>query len=373
MAQNKKTSVALYTWCNDIGPSNYGQTLQCYATQFFLEKMGAEVRIVRYRKIKASDNPPDIEENRLEYERKYRIQVVEKDDNQRITKFFNFVDEKLNCLPFCYDERELKDKVKDFDVLLLGSDQLWAPQWFDQMTLFKYAEDKQRKVTYATSGLNDSTVVGKRVCDEIGRELENFYRVSVRERYAKDILEQYCKTKNIVEVIDPVFLVDRNQWTDISQGEYEEDYLLCFFLGKFTDKKIVIKELMKRHSVNNVIYIKSNYYDEGIVSEDIFFEAKDVGPKEFLSLIRNAKAVFTDSFHGSAFSIIFKKQFYVAKYNNPVRIHDLCQKMEIGNRNAYSLRHLNLIDEIDYEKVEEKMDYWIEQSIVYISEAVFGE
>ena len=130
---------------------------------------------------------------------------------------------------------------------------------------------------------------------------------------------------------------------------------------------------MKKHSVNKAIYIKSNYYDEGILSEGVFFEAKDVGPKEFLTLIRNAKAVFTDSFHGCAFSIIYKKQFYVSKYNNPARIHDLCEKMTIGHRNAYSLRHLSLIDEIDYEKVEARMNYWIKQSMVYIREAVWGE
>ncbi len=372
MVGNKK-SVALYTWCNDIGPTNYGQTLQCYATQFFLKKKGAEVRIIRYRKIDTIEKPPFKECDRLEYEMQYRLREVEKDNNQRIGKFFDFVEEKLNCLPFCYSPNEIKERVKGFDVLLLGSDQLWAPHWFDKVTLFENANENQRRVSYATSGINDSSEVGKRVCSEIGKGIEKFYRVSVREKYAKEVLMQYCKNKDIAEVIDPVFLLNRNEWDNIAEGEYKENYLLCFFLGKFTEKKIVIKELMKRHSVDKVIYIKSNYYEEGIVSEGIFFEAKDIGPKEFLSLIRNAKAVYTDSFHGCAFSLIFRKQFYVAKYNNPARISDLCEKMNMPSRNAFSLRHVSLLDEIDYGKVEECMHYWIERSIKFIQESIFED
>ena len=108
------------------------------------------------------------------------------------------------------------------------------------------------------------------------------------------------------------------------------------------------------------------YRNEGIGDENLFIEEKGVGIAEFLSLISHANAVYTDSFHGCAFSIIFKKEFYIASFDNLFRIQDICEKLGITNRYVQSLRHLENVDSINYTNVEKRLNYWIKQSRLFL-------
>ena len=213
----------------------------------------------------------------------------------------------------------------------------------------------------------------KKKCREIGALLSDFSYVSVREKRAKEVLKKYCKNREIVEVLDPVFLLNRQHWdsviaTNQAISQKHNNYILCYFLGGVRDKKIVIKQLLKKHNASVAICIKTNYYyrNEGIGDENLFIEEKGVGIAEFLSLISHANAVYTDSFHGCAFSIIFKKEFYIASFDNLFRIQDICEKLGITNRYAYSLRYLEKVDSIDYTNVEKRLNYWIKQSRLFL-------
>ena len=340
--------VAIYTWCYDIGRTNYGQILQCYATQEIIRHLGFEPLLIKYRKLCKDEDIQHLDvDSRIEYEKNYRIKKIEGELNGRIKGFFDFIENRIISTPPLYSEAEIINATKEVESYLLGSDQLWAPQWFDPVTLFEFV-DSTRKISYATSGIEDKTPQGKEACRKIAEGIEGFKDVSVREHYGRKILEKYTDTK-IHEVLDPTLLLSKATWNEIaSKRETEDSYLLCYFLGKISEKKIVIKSILNKYRISKAVYIKTNYFEEGVVEEGILEEAKDVGPCEFLSLIKNAKAVYTDSYHGSIFSIIYRKQFFVAKYVNPFRITDLCRKLNIADRSVNSIKQLEEVATIDY-------------------------
>ena len=363
------SSIALYTWCYDIGRTNYGQLLQCYATQKKIQHMGQEVELIRYRNPQENmDAVTFLASDRNKYELEYRVNSVEGGMSARVSKFISFIKKRINCTNVLYSIEEVEEAVKDVDIMLLGSDQLWASQWFDEITLFGFASNK-KKVSYATSGLTNTSKKDRITNDRIACGLKYFDGVSVRENYGKEILNQLSKDLIVNEVIDPTLLLSSDEWSEVASCIQEDnDYVLCYFLGKFSEKKIVARGIMKRFKASKVLYIKSNYFEEGIVSEDVFFEAKDIGPEDFLTLIKNAKAVYTDSYHGCLFSIIFKKQFFVARYVNPGRIEDICKKLNISDRKSNSLRELNLTSDIEYDDVYNQLGGWLEVSTNFLKE-----
>ena len=365
--------IAVYTWCYDIGKTNYGQILQCYATQEMLRKLGYAPTVLRYRKPLPDENIFEFKraDKREKYEREYRIRYIEGVEDTRIDKFFEFITKNINCTIPCYTEEELKTVSSDAEVLVCGSDQLWAPEMYDPVSLLRFTGENQKRISYATSGLNNADIVDRQMCKELSEELQRFAAVSVRENSSKNFLEKLIN-KEVEVVLDPTLLLPDNIWKEIcTPCVTEEKYILAFFLGPFTYNKIVLKELMRLYKVDKVLYIKSSYFrEEGIVSEGKFIEAVGIGPREFLSLIKNAEAIYTDSYHGSVFSVIFHKQFYVVNHRSPYRINELCENLKIGNRRTESIRQLEDREEIDYRVVDKTVDVLRNRSIHFLRQNI---
>ena len=271
----------------------------------------------------------------------------------------------------CYTEEEVKSVSSDAEILICGSDQLWSPEMFDPVTLFRFAGREQKRISYATSGISNTGNIDRRICEEICAELKKFDAISVRENSAKVILDDLTDI-DIEVVLDPTLLLLESDWVDLCSSRIsDEKYIFAFFLGPFTYNKIVLKKAMEKYGVNKVIYLKSSYFrDEGIVSEGKFIEAKGIGPKEFLSLVKNAEAVYTDSYHGTVFSIIFHKQFYVVRHRSPYRISELCEILRIGKRFAESINQLEELQDIDYMEVVEQLELRREQSISFLKKSI---
>ena len=365
--------VAVYTWCYDIGRTNYGQTLQCYATQEILKKIGCSPIILRYRKPLPDEKIIEFEkpEEREKYERAFRIRYVEEIEDKRIDKFFDFIKENISGSIPCYTEDEVKRVSSDAEILICGSDQLWSPEMYDPVALFKFAKKQQKRISYATSGICNTEKNARMICKEICTELKNFYAISVREKSAKTILDEFIDAK-VEVVLDPTLLLTESDWVDLAATRIsDERYIFAFFLGPFTYNKIVLKDLMKKYGVSKVLYVKSSYFrDEGIVSEGKFIEAEGIGPREFLSLVKNAEAVYTDSYHGTVFSVVFRKQFYVVRHRSPYRISELCENLRIGKRFAESINQLEGLQDIDYTVVLEQLELQRKKSISFLEHSI---
>ena len=124
--------------------------------------------------------------------------------------------------------------------------------------------------------------------------------------------------------------------------------------------KRVIRELMKYYNVKKAVYIDVS--NTKISNDQDFIKVSNAGPDEFLSLIKNSKAVYTDSFHGVAFSINYEKQFCIPNIETDSIFHykdrqkDLLKKCHINNRNCDCLKDIKNLQPIDYIIVKKHLE-----------------
>ena len=141
--------------------------------------------------------------------------------------------------------------------------------------------------------------------------LNKFDRISVREKSDINKLEDLCK-KRVEWVVDPVFLLTEKQWETVSspvQLNINKEYIFCYFLGDDKRHREIAQKVAKmcNCAIVTIPYMQMNYRkcDSKFGDEKLL----DLTPAQFLYLVKNAKGIFTDSFHATAFSIIFNKWF----------------------------------------------------------------
>ena len=215
----------------------------------------------------------------------------------------SFVD---RYIPMRYDV-DFAKVADEYDYFVTGSDQVWNPYFADLEKLFLKFAPRAKRIAYAASIS----------CPEIpSKDLQGFIdgingmkAISVREQAGAELIEQLTGRK--VEVVaDPTMLVAAEKWREIARKpswlKGDEEILTTYFLGKRPDE--VINRLADEHGLKVV-----NILDECV------FEHYAVAPEEWLWLIDNAKLMYTDSFHGTVFSILFRRPFVVTE-----RIGDGC-------------------------------------------------
>lgn len=311
---------------------NYGASLQAFALLKYLKGKGHDAQIIRYQPVYLSRkydykwvNPESRMSKYAVTRFVYRIgKFIQRQTTlgrKRMFDFFNHhVLDETETLYTTFDE--LKSNPPKADLYICGSDQIWNVLYDagrDPAFYLDFAPEGRKKGSYAASFsyLNIDEENKKRICNS----LTSFDAVSVREYHGINILE----TMGIKGewVLDPVFLINSSDWKDFaSKGKYDinpnEDFLLLYdFEGN---------PLLKRCAINYAKEKKLKIYaivdTYGLRYADKNFS--DAGPYEFVQLINNCKAFISNSFHGTAFSIIFHKPFFVFNRNR----HPVNSRME---------------------------------------------
>jgi len=303
---------------------NYGAVLQCYALQEFLKSQGHDVEVVDYSLEFKTYKPTywlkrtnifAIVSEFLTF-RYYRLNV-------RYKKFNNFIVSYLNLS----DKVSTTDDIErqKYDMIIIGSDQVWNPKITKGFNPFYWGYFKCNSIISYAASMEVSNI--DKYADEISKGLQNFSEISVREKSLITLLEPLTD-KTIYQTIDPTLLVDSAVF-DTLAGEriVKDDYLLVYQVIENTNTMDVAHKLAKELSVKIIelkskpVYLKnSNTIDTA-------------SPQQFLSLIKHAKCVVTTSFHGVAFSILFKKDFYAVKLDNKgTRIEDLIDCLSLQSR-----------------------------------------
>ena len=203
-----------------------------------------------------------------------------------------------------------------YDAFICGSDQIWSALILPiRHQNYLYGIDKKRKIAYAPSmGLD---VLPQYYLKHIKKYIRDFKYLSVREDVAKQVIfENYGIEAK--QVLDPTMLVGREYWDqqlrDNSRQKPNDNYVFCYFLGEISEE--VRTSVVKVADGRKIIILP---YEEDCVNVDKgCFELAD--PLDFVNLIKNADCVFTDSFHGCVFSILFDKQFVVTKRSHVGRV-----------------------------------------------------
>lgn len=346
--------ILIATWCNNNGKTNYGQVLQAYALQKYLCDLDYQVEIINY------------------------INLVQPEKNStRVKAFKKFVKRNIILTKVYRDIKELNEGLSDVDVLIAGSDQIWNPASLNNVYLLEFGKESIKRVSYASSGIFYEDEKNKNEIKHMADVLESYHAISVREEISASILDRYL-TKKPEVVCDPVLLLCGDEWLKISKAvKIPEKYILCYVFGGIRNIQAILENYRIAFNAEKIVVISSNWFEEKISWKRIKYIDWS-GPSEFISLIEKSEAVVTDSFHGTAFSVIFKKQFInIIRYNensNPHatgdRINNLLHQIGIESRKVFNVAELENKNMIDYEGVEERLNTFITESEKYLINAI---
>ena len=327
---------------------NYGASLQAYALQTYLASIGNDVEIINYqpeyltRKYDYKWVNPESRMSRYAATRcAYRIlkYLQRQTTLGRKRKFDEFNHKVLKETKCKYrNNDELCQNPPEADLYIVGSDQVWNVFYEtgrDSAFYLDFVKDG-KKASYAASfsylDIDDNNL------RRIKKFLETFKAVSVREYQGVDILNRIGIDGTWV--LDPVFLLSIDEWKkQMADFHKTEPYLLVYDFEGNNELKAFAKEYAEANKLK--IYSINDTYPRLYADRNF----NSAGPCEFLSLIYNCDAFVSNSFHGTAFSIIFHKPVFVFNRHR----HKVNSRME-SLMKLFGLEYFIINDKIGYEK-----------------------
>ena len=285
---------------------NFGSVLQAYALGEKLWQMGYEHYVVDYRKKEVAEAYQILQPLNSKYNvitDCYRL-LHYPALKRRKENYEKFRQQRLRLSGVYKDKRALMETPPKADVYITGSDQVWHTGIldFDGSYLLDFVKEG-KKISYAASGIKEHT--DEADIDFIRAETANFDAVSVREQVAADKLGG-----GVPVVIDPVLLLEKADWEKLFVSiKRRKPYMLCYFAGVVSqDFEIFTRKKAKQMGLERVILMPEwrNLFRPGT-------NCYDAGPADFVSLLAGADMVCTNSFHGTAFSVLLNKPFILGQ------------------------------------------------------------
>lgn len=360
--------------CHDV--YNSGASLQAYALVTYLNSLGHDAEIIDYKPDYLSRHyslsyVTNKKFNRFLIREAYLLAKLPSRliarYGKRKTNYDIFREKYLPVTRTQYHSNDdLKNNTPKADLYIAGSDQIWN-------TLFENGKDPAfyldfvpkggKKVSYAASFATESIVEEWKAV--LKKRLSSFHAIAVRELSGLTILESLGINNGTV-VLDPVFLLEKKEWELLSiYNTGCEPYLLVYdFDGSNLIKKLAEK-VAKEKGLKIYTLQQLGYGDK------VFCDA---GPIEFLSLVKNADMVLSNSFHATAFSLIFERNFFVfiRKEHINTRMKDLVEMFGLGARMVSDYDFEILSEDIDYISVQIKMKKIIDKSKQYLNDVIEG-
>lgn len=348
-----KKKVAIIT----IISRNYGNRLQNYALQKVVENIGFQVETV----------PMNIRNNQI-YTLKLAIKYLLKPLFPQFNSIcWDMFDLKIHWAKVTTDDKRISDK---YDYFIAGSDQIWNPL-FDFNTkreILFFAKPDQRMAYAASFGIN---VLPEKCKKDYSDEISKFRFISVREFAGAKIIYDLIQ-RQVPVVLDPTMLLSADEWINLSRKhkriKLPKKYVVKYFLGTINE-----------HYDNFINYYadSNNYTVIDILQPPVNMVGK-IGPKEFINIIANSYGVFTDSFHGTVFSILFHKPFFVfdrpyeegyGKMNS--RLDTLLSMFDFETRRISKARELETTDfECNFDNADRILALKKQESITYLRDAL---
>lgn len=366
---------------------NYGAVLQSYSLKSFLYKYSNQVRIMNYRpKFLIEPYTPLIMRivDYINFSKGNYIWVLLKASVHFVVSLLQYYllgykKRRINFIEFEKNFLEIKlpvfttgKEIMDFDAdyIFIGSDQVWNAKMTKCDTV--YFGDFPRKpgsklVAYAASIGLDSP--GEDTIKLIKDHINNFDAISVREESAKNILTKYCNcNKEVYVTLDPTLLLNCSEWRKISVAPKESGYLLLYQMSKDKLTEHAAKEIAHRLGLKVIEILPGPRILWKRYGHKVYVSAS---PEEYVGFFENADFVVTSSFHGTAFSLIFNKQFYTVPHKTAgSRMVDLLTSTNLQNRLLHSISDIDLNEFIDYSVVNSSIESLRKESIDFIESSL---
>lgn len=362
-----KNKVGILTWHYYF---NFGSSLQAFALQKLIEGLGYDVRIVNYR------NP--LLDKRIWWKDMLRVVLCHTLGlfSQRVRDRFSISNAERFQKMYLRQTRRfenpecLPSHIKGYRFLVYGADQIWAPNVYKPIYMGAYVPGDVRKISYAASiGLNHIPV---NLVDTYKTNLSSFYAIAVREDEGKRLLKSNCEIDAQV-VLDPTLMIEAQVYRSMKRPVKGVNgrFLFCYLLNKTHLYRERVEEYAQKHGLQ-IIGCSDKESDAGWM-----YRLENVGADQFLWLIDNSVTVFTDSYHGSIFSMLFHKDLWTFvrfEEDSPIcqnsRIRQLQNYFNIGHRIISITSDMDETQAIDYDFFERKLTELRSCSMTYLRKAL---
>jgi hypothetical protein len=325
---------------------NYGAVLQAYALSKIVQQLGYDVELIDIRSIR----------NKATFFASFKQGVKETIEGNT---FRDFLKNQVPILQPLYSLVELTEKAKEYDAVIVGSDQVWRPEYCGNLALHYFLDfvpGNVKRIAYAVSFGLDKWMENEATTAEIIAQVHKFKTVSVREMSGLNI----CKNTfgiDATQALDPTLLLHKNLFLNLlSQHKTNEKYIASFIL----DRK---EETL---AIESYVSDKTKLSVKSLNKREIKFLGlkwtKWLTVKEWLMTLKDSEMVITDSFHGVCFSLIFQKKFVcIGNISRGLaRFTSVLQAVGLENRIFLNLEQVKQTNsweaDIDYDKVNEHLE-----------------
>lgn len=353
---------------------NYGGTIQNYALQTILKRLGHDSVTLMLNRPKPS------------FIRTFIHSII--DPIMRLTgkKVPLFFSKKIADLIYGKTQKFVDDNISiaylnenDFrnyalnqgiEAFVVGSDQVWRPEYNDSLEInyLGFVEDiKLRKIAYAASFGVDEWEYSDEETIRYSKLAAKFDNISVREASAVELCKKYLDVYS-EHVLDPTMLLSKEDYCNLLKGKkhYASKSLFAYLLDDNIEKRAIIEQIAKNRGLEVVYFMPQKLYSNMQDSSEIP-EATYRPIEEWLAGFNDCEYIVCDSFHGSVFSIIFNKPFTVignSKRGN-TRFDSLLRLFHLEDR-MYTSENTNIIDSIDWEEINSIIDLYIQKSLLFL-------
>lgn len=300
---------------------------------------------------------------------------------ERFILFKNNPYQKEYLAPFYADISDMKFLNLQADTFIVGSDQLFNNNLYlncGKYQVLSFVDDSKKKIAYAMSFGHEKIWGEKWDNAEEAYFIQKFDAISVREKSAIPLLEREFDVHGATAVLNPVFLMKMTDYNELAKNAEPcpEKYLMCYILNGSEEIESLVYNFSAKHNLSPVIV--SDYEDLKFGREMYTWKTSPVYPKleDWISLIKNADFVLTDSFHATCLAIIFHKPFYsiVNRLRGETRFKSILELLQLTDRMVYSEQqlkeHIETEKEIDWTFVERILCSERQRSITWLRNAI---
>lgn len=364
---------------------NYGAVLQAYALQFYLQQRGFQAEDIRYQ----GEKEPALGV-KAGYVARFKGVFLSGDSltkslavvatkRKRMTReclFKEFLKDHLSLSPARVDYSTLQEQVGRYNAFVCGSDQVWNPRVHggknDPGYFLQFASGKARTIAYAPSfGVS---IIPEACKQNLSKYVGHIDFVSVREDSGARLLAEHAGIEAPV-VVDPTLLLTASDWDAIAKKpEWLPDrYIAVYKFGERSEYDKLIKETARKLGLE-VVNIPA-------AVDPVFKTRWNIGPSEFLAIMRGAELVCTDSFHATVFSVIYRRPCIVFPRDVPGSAKSMNSRMEgllrrLGLEARYTVapsEWASALDaNLDFDDVHERLNDWRSFSMDFLDRALAG-
>lgn len=364
---------------------NFGGQLQAYALQTVITSYGIECDIIdynpqnKYKKMKALSYKTIISRFYHKFQMKFHQMLNSqlKSDFDRKGMLFQVFMNNMQHTKEIHN-KDISTIAADYEYWITGSDQVWNPEAFTGSPLYLLKGVSGKKFSYAASSKNAK--YDSRQKEELKNALESFSAVSVREKGLEKAIAD-ISGKTVTTVSDPTLLLSSREWDSIAvEPSIKEKYAFVYLIHISNEVRRNIFNYCRKHKLKMVIVPHAQGWYKSADEKFYDIQAAAIGPAEWIGYIKNADVVFTDSFHGTVFSVNYHKQFVSfenvtgnPQIDNGLRKYSVLKQLGLLARcvpYSHDLDSGIISSKIDYIRVDERLNMLRKQSRGFLEKAL---